>query len=100
MNSSKIERLCNSIASLHPVMKEMCCNGHCYDFALILYSQFPEGEIWYSYSEGHVYFKYKKYWYDIKGKHLRRPKDSEKLDHSIGHKPHRWSKGAGWKIYR
>lgn len=93
----RIERLCQTVAALHPKMKDMCLNGHCYEFALILRSQF-DGEIYYSSTEGHVYFKHGGSFYDVRGKLVGEPDCCHPLDHAGGHRPHRWSKGAGWSI--
>lgn len=93
---SKIERLCQAVADLHPEMREMCLNGHGYEFALILRSQF-DGEIYYSSAEGHVYFRHDGSFYDISGKRVGKPDCCHPLDHA-GRRPHRWSKRAGWRI--
>ena len=66
--------------------------GRCYSFFLILRSVFPEAEPWYSKTEGHVFTRIEDRFYDIRGLHLRAPKDIEPLDHQNGHKPHRWGK--------
>lgn len=67
--------------------------GKCYRFALILKDRFPEAEIWYSGVEGHVYTKIGNIFYDIRGYHLKVPKDIAKLSHKDGHRPHRWDGG-------
>ena len=63
--------------------------GKCYRFALILKDRFPEAEIWYSGVEGHVYTKIGNIFYDIRGYHLKVPKDIAKLSHRDGHTPMR-----------
>ncbi|WPK37638.1 hypothetical protein [Escherichia phage AV124] len=70
-------------------------NGKCYQVALVLRHIFPDSEICYSPSEGHVYTKIGKVFYDIEGAHLSVPPDTTRLDHNRGHKPHRWHKSFG-----
>lgn len=64
-------------------------HGSCYKFALILRSQF-EGEIWYDYKHGHIYFKYLDKYFDIDGMHHKLSSNVMILDHDCGHRPHRW----------
>lgn len=56
-----------------PNNREMYLNGQCYSFAIILRELFPGGELWYSDFEGHMYYKYEKCFFDIRGVHYKKP---------------------------
>lgn len=56
---------------------------------------FPDAEIWYCYSEGHVYTKIGKFWYDIRGVKFKVPDTCQPLDHRNSHRPHRWDNKMG-----
>ena len=90
LNRLKLNTLITRIRESHIDMVALYTRGQCYNFALILQSQFPEGEIWYAYAEGHVYFKCFDYWWDINGCHRKCPNKCEPMDYDRPHKPHRW----------
>ena len=96
MLSNEVTRFINKFKDFFPLDVDAewigTC-GKCYRFALILKDRFPEAEIWYSGVEGHVYTKIGNIFYDIRGYHLKVPKDIAKLSHRDGHKPHRWDGG-------
>ena len=71
-------------------MEELFRFGQCYNFFRILKTVYPEAEPWYDQIEGHVYTKIGKFWYDVRGKHLRVAPSCTVLEHKRGHKPHRW----------
>lgn len=85
----KILKLINSIKNSNENATFIYKNGKCYQFALILKSQF-DGDIFYSEQIGHVWFKFENKFYDIDGVCLNVPKDIKFLDHKNGHRPHRW----------
>lgn len=87
----KILKLITAIRDSHPDMVTLYTEGQCYNFALILRSQF-DGEFWYSYSEGHMYFKIDYYWYDIRGEHKRESKDSCLYSFKDGDPAYRWGR--------
>lgn len=70
-NLLKIRKLISSIRDSHPCMLDLYRYGQCYNFSLILKSQFPSGELYYNHIEGHMYFYYLKRLWDIKGEHLK-----------------------------
>lgn len=86
---SPILKLIDAIRNSNPDSTYIYKNGCCYQFALILRSQF-EGEIWYAPVPGHVYFKYQNKFYDIDGLCVNPPKNISMLNHRDGHRPHRW----------
>lgn len=71
-------------------MIELYTEGRCYDFFLILRSIYQDAEAWYD--GDHVFTKINGRFYDIRGVYLGSTERLYKLDHSVGHKPHRWSK--------
>lgn len=89
---SKVVALITTIRNSHPDMEELYLFGQCYNFFLILRSQFPEAIPYYDTMEGHVYTKIGKYWYDIRGVHYRVSDYCQELEHRRGDKPHRWGK--------
>lgn len=85
-----VEKLCAVIRAAHPDMVDLFCYGQCYNFFLILRTVYPQAEPWYDQIEGHVYTRIGKFWYDVRGKHLRVSEACQPLDHKRGDKPHRW----------
>ena len=79
-----------SIRSAHKDMQDLFMYGQCYNFYLIVRTIFPEAKCYYSKSEGHVYIKYKNSFYDIRGKHIRVPKDIMPINFKS--KPHTWGR--------
>jgi hypothetical protein len=88
----QILALCDAIRNSHPDMEYLYTQGQCYNFALILRTQFP-GEIWYDQIEGHVYYKVDDVWYDVRGRHYKIGETASRLEHRDGHRPHRWGLG-------
>jgi hypothetical protein len=89
-----IEKVITTIRNSHKDIENLYLNGQCYNFYLILRSIFgPKVECWYDYEAGHIYSKIGKYWYDIKGKHLKVGDYCEPFNHKDCYdKPHRWGK--------
>jgi len=87
---NKAERLIARIRDAHPDNECLYMEGQCYNFALILREIFEDAEIWWDTSEGHVYTKIGRCWYDIRGKHVKVSSACAPLDHTRGDKPHRW----------
>lgn len=94
----RILALCDSIRTSHPDMEYLYTQGQCYNFALILRSQY-EGEIWYDHVQGHVYYKVDDVWYDVRGRHYKMSEFASVLDHRDGHKPHRWGLGDNRRLH-
>lgn len=91
-------KLISAIRNSHPDIKQLYMNGQCYNFCLILRAAYPKAEIWYDQVEGHAYTKIGRYWYDIRGEHLKVSKTCLPLDHRQGHRPHRWGLGDNRRL--
>jgi len=87
-----LERLLHELRNTHPQMQNLFLEGKCYNLWLIVRTVFPDAQCWYSKVQGHVYIKYNKKFYDIRGKRLKwsLPDDLQPLDHREWHQPHRW----------
>lgn len=85
-------RFIDRVRSAHPDMRTIFMEGQCYNFFLILREIRREAEAWYSMFEGHVYVRIGACFYDIRGAHLRVPRDTMKLCHRSGDRPHRWGR--------
>ena len=88
----KLLALISSIRESHPDMENLYLYGQCFNFATILRSQFPGGDYWYAYLEGHMYYRYKGKWYDIRGEHLKQPKSSNLYNFQDGDPAYRWGR--------
>ena len=88
----KLRNLISSIRNSHPDITKLYMEGQCFNFACILRSQFEGGVFWYSYLEGHMYYKYGDYWYDIRGEHLTQPVGSTKYSFKDGDPAYRWGR--------
>jgi hypothetical protein len=88
--SRDVERTIAAIRGSHPDIEWLYMEGQCYNFFLMLRSIWPSARAFYSMSEGHVYTKINGNLFDIRGRHLKAPRDLAFLDHSRGDKPHRW----------
>lgn len=88
----KLLRLITSIRDSHQDMEKLYLYGQCYNFASILRSQFPGGDYWYAYIEGHMYYHFKGRWYDIRGEHLKCPKSSTIYNFKDGDPAYRWGR--------
>lgn len=88
----KIKELINSIRNSHPDIERLYLEGQCYNFAVILRTQFSGGDFWYSYLEGHMYYHLNGRWYDIRGEHLKEPRGSCKYNFKDGDPAYRWGR--------
>lgn len=88
----RIKALISSIRNSHPDMVKLYTEGQCFNFAQILRTQWPGGDFWYSWREGHMYYHYNGFWYDIRGEHLTQPKDSCKYNFKDGDPAYRWGR--------
>ena len=86
----KLIQFLDMLRAAHPDMQWMFTHGQCYNLWRIVRTVFPEANCLYSTEEGHVYIEYQGQLYDIRGKHVRGPKDLKPLDHQKRDKPHRW----------
>jgi hypothetical protein len=87
-----VERFLAALRSAHPDMEALFLRGQCYALWLILRTLWPEAQPLYSASEGHVYVRIAGGVYDIRGRHLRLPRDLRPLGHRDSDKPHRWGR--------
>lgn len=89
----QVLKLIEAIRSSHPDMVKLYTEGQCYQFYLILRSQWPDAKAYYSRIEGHVYTMIDFELYDIRGRWIVHPKDLELLDHNTSYPPYRWGRG-------
>jgi hypothetical protein len=93
MGPNRILRFINLMKDGQPNIVRYYTEGECYRFACILRELFPGGTIWYAQVPGHMYYYYQGAWYDIRGRHLRRPHTAKPYRRG-GHLPHRWSSNS------
>lgn len=87
--TNEITQVLSRIKDILPDEK-ICLEGRCYQLSLLLRHLYPDAEIWYNHKEGHVYTKIDRFFYDIRGAWNTAGEEASLLDHSRGHKPHRW----------
>ncbi len=69
---SDIEKLIDAIRNSFKDSVEIYTLGYCFHFVLILRTAFKGGQIVWVEPEGHAYYLYKGFFYDINGKHTRK----------------------------
>ena len=87
-----VMKLISALRATVPNPDEHFTQGRCYELAMVLRTVYPEGELWYSYKHGHMYYKLRDKYYDITGRHFKIPSPSSKYDFRDGHPAYRWNK--------
>ena len=85
-----VEKFISALRDAHQDMEVLFLEGQCYALFRILRQVWPSAECWYDTSEGHVYTKIGRCYYDIRGRHTRVGSSCKLLDYKSGVPPHRW----------
>lgn len=76
----KVVLFLDTLRNTHPDFEHIYRHGCCFELYKLLRIVFPNAEPWYDFIEGHIYTKIDKFFYDIRGKHVKISEHSSKID--------------------
>ena len=94
---NRIECLIARIRNSHSSMVEIYTKGSCWDFYLILNEVYPEAIAYYNVTEGHIYTKVDKRYFDIRGDVTNKVRNLNKQGDSFVRLPHPDYRPWEWK---